>query len=371
MAITLVFTGTVTSFNNVNTKAAGSGIDFTHLANALPINSASDGSISICVTNKTTNEQTPILQLAKQASNSVDLPVGNYSIYVTSLTRSSADGHIWNPCTEHNPEYVDWIVWLYDTEVKDNQRTIFNFTGTGSIEDPRLDPNYPNLTPFTRKDDYQSSGLISIGFGGYFVDENGTRHNSPLSALNKVCIDRGSDLDAELVDLVQDGFNNLALFKDIGIPNGGIRFFPPLIDGTCGTQDIWTTPFTQFVEPVFGPTENFTIRFADNPKITGFSANITFTGITPQTSSSSSSSSSIPLSKASNVVYGYMTPQSSSSVSSALSSISSSSLGSVSSSSVSSASLISSVSSSLTVAVVYLEVPVSGKGITIRTDPIN
>jgi hypothetical protein len=186
LAITLVFTGTVTSFNNVNTKAAGSGIDFTHLANALPINSASDGSISICVTNKTTNEQTPILQLAKQASNSVDLPVGNYSIYVTSLTRSSADGHIWNPCTEHNPEYVDWIVWLYDTEVKDNQRTIFNFTGTGSIEDPRLDPNYPNLTPFTRKDDYQSSGLISISFGGYFVDENGTRHNSPLSALEPV-----------------------------------------------------------------------------------------------------------------------------------------------------------------------------------------
>lgn len=268
-------------------------VNVSHLASRLPVNSVSDGSISICFVNAATSSQTNLQNVARNLTTPISLDAGSYTYHITSFVRSSADGSLINPCTLIGQQQ---ILLTGSMTVIDGQSYNLSFSGQGQNVEPRGRSSFQNQTPFSSQG--ATAGPLGPGlyvsYPDFLVDETGTRYNGPLYSSNSVCIDNGAAGGRITAT------NTTGTYLYFGAVIGsGIRISPPNIDGSCADIffDSTLMPYVE-VSGTYDPAGRLFVGFNEGGAFTGFSSN--FSQIVTQSSSSTTNNTNFTTNNSTN-----------------------------------------------------------------------
>ena len=274
------------SFSALPVFATGT-VNVIHSANRLPLNSASDGAISVCFVNTSNSSETILQNSPTSVSNPVSLVAGNYNYYITSFVRSSADGSLMDPCNFIGSEY---ILSTGIIAVTDGQSYNLTFSGQGQLTEPRGTSDFQTQTPFYRQNSTSGTPRLYVSYPDFFVDETGTRYNGALYSSDQVCYDDGATGGPINVDTSVSGLGGSLPFTVTLSP--GVRIFPPSINGTC--VDIFANPTAMpYVEIPAGYNTAFNtfIRFDVGGRVSGFSTSFVASSVATAGSNSPTTAS--------------------------------------------------------------------------------
>ena len=282
LALTFILVLAFLPLSSLPVFAVGT-VNVSHLASRLPVNSASDGSISLCFVNTANSAQVSLQEISKNATTPISLNAGNYTYYITSFVRSSADGSLINPCTLIGQSN---ILISASITIVDGQSYNLSFSGQGQNVEPRGRSAFQNQTPYSAQSSspYIFGPGLYVSYPDFLVDETGTRYNGPLHSSNSVCIDNG----AAGGRITATNSTGTYLYFGGTLIGNGIRIYPPNIDGSCA--DIFFDPtLMPYVEvpATYNPAGTLFVGFNEGGAYTGFTSS--FSQVVAQGGSSSSS----------------------------------------------------------------------------------
>jgi hypothetical protein len=276
LSIIFLLTFIIFSFSSPIIKVhAEASVTVINQTSNIPVNTVSDGSISICFPslNLDINDVTQIL---RGNSKSFNLPAGTHTFFIVSISKSSLSGNIIDPCSTSISD--KFIISGGDLTISDNQQATVTISGTGLIEDPRSNGifNSGSGNSILPANTSRPSGIY-VSYPDFYINENNENINGPLLTSQNVCI-AGSI--TSIINGSLFGSNEIYIPYNTPLPPNNFTvqadqdytIFPPNANNSC------SNPPSNAVNVTTSTAQAAGIVFSNGFRFSGITSNISTNG---------------------------------------------------------------------------------------------